>query len=475
VDKAGDVLLAGLAALVLIGTLAAALHDASQAWDSPYYHLPFAARLSGVLRPGDYVFHAANAARIAGFPLLGERLQGLLWRLTGCPEAANLLAYASVPSLAWFAWRRFGIAPKLSVIGLFAIPLVQTHATSAYVDLPANAALSVLLLLTIETVAAREPPSNRTLALAFAAGAVAANMKALSHPLVALALVTLLACALPTLVARARHDGTRPAALLVMGAILLAFPIVFAAPLVDLVTLGNPYYPTRLTVLGHVLPGVENAYSDAPPWLAAAPRPLRFALSLIEVGLRPMTEERHWTVDMWMPADSMGNRMGGFFGAYVLLNAFNLVRAMVRDRSRFAARAGAAFGAVTAVVSVMPQSHELRYYMGWMIVLVLLNLRLAVREGNGRARVLGLEAAMAMAVVVLVTRGDYVRPVGTPLATLAHERADASLAGVKDGERICVAKEPWNLLWAAELHPPMRYVVVEAEEPSGCGGARLVE
>ena len=48
------------------------------------------------------------------------------------------------------------------------------------------------------------------------------------------------------------------------------------------------------------------------------------------------------------------------------------------------------------------------------------------------------------------------------------------LDGVKDGERVCVRKEPFNLLWAPELHPPRRYAVQEAEEASDCGGTAEV-
>ena len=84
-----DIALRSLAVVTTLSILSAALHDVSQAWDSGYYHLPFAARLAGILRPEDFVFHPANTARFAGFPLLGERLQGLLWRASGRPECAN--------------------------------------------------------------------------------------------------------------------------------------------------------------------------------------------------------------------------------------------------------------------------------------------------------------------------------------------------------------------------------------------------
>jgi hypothetical protein len=80
-----------------------------------------------------------------------------------------------------------------------------------------------------------------------------------------------------------------------------------------------------------------------------------------------------------------------------------------------------------------------------------------------------------------VTRGDYVLPRGDRLEELVAAKVDArKLADVKPGERICVRREPWNLLWAPEFRPagdpaPRDYVVVEAEEPADCAGARSLD
>ena len=83
--------------------------------------------------------------------------------------------------------------------------------------------------------------------------------------------------------------------------------------------------------------------------------------------------------------------------------------------------------------SAMPQSHELRYYMDWMIVLVLLNLWLACRSGSrARPRVFGVVAAAAMGVVIAVTHGDYVRPVGSTLRELAGR--EGRRQGARHGE-----------------------------------------
>jgi hypothetical protein len=204
---------------------------------------------------------------------------------------------------------------------------------------------------------------------------------------------------------------------------------------------------------------------------------VRFAVSLAEVGIRPITDERRWTVDQWMPDETGGNRLGGFFGAYVAAALVLLGWLAIKDRSREVRVALLGFAAMTCVVAWMPQSHELRYYMSWMIVLVALDLWLVCRARDQRPwgpRAAGLGAAWALLVVIASTRGWYVVPRGSSFAALVAAKVDPrSLQEVTQGERVCVVHAPWNFLWAAPFHRPgPRYLVVEAETPEDCGDAR---
>ncbi len=470
VERAGVVLRVALHALgwgALAGSLAVALHDASLAWDSWYYHLPFAARLVGLVPAGAFVFHPANEARFAGFALLAELLQGALWKVTGRPESANLVAFASVPLVAWFMKRRWGVPFALTALGLLAIPLVQAHAPSCYVDLPGNAAVAMLALLVVEAYAANAatPVSARLVALALALGTAAANMKPLLQPLVGVLLLALFV----------RAARSRASLALVMVA---AAPLVAFTPLKNAIVHHNPFFPIEAHVLGVALPGPEAPYASSPAWLAGSPRPLRFACSLLEIGIRPLDDARRWTVDQWMPEASGGNRLGGFFGAYVVASVALFALCVVRDRSRESRAAAVVFGLFTGLVACMPQSHELRYYLSWMILLVCLNLALARRAGHARAwSVVPLASVSAAAFVVVVasTRAAYVYPSGLTVDALVRAKAPAEALGrVGEGETICVRKEPFNLLWAAPFHPPRRYVVREAEEPADCGADREV-
>lgn len=474
--SAYDVTLKTLGWLAFAGVLATALHDASLAWDSPYYHLPFAARLVGLLPPSSFTFHPANQARYEGFALLAELVQGLLWRLTGRAESANLVACSSVPLVAWFLARRWKVPLPVTMLALFAIPLVQTHAPSAYVDLPGNAAASVLVLLVIEAWAFEAPLPASDVLLALLMGAVAANIKPLLQPVVGLGLLAILARSVRDL----RGSPARDRSLRVVLGMLLAAPLVLFTPLKNALAHRNPFYPIGTRLLGVSLPGPEGPYASSPLWLEHAPRPARFLASILEVGVRPLDDPHRWTVDQWAPYDSDALRMGGFFGAYVALSLLVFVHRVARGRSRLERVSGVVFALFTALIACMPQSHELRYYLSWMIVLVGLNLGLACRAAPLRyapgLRALGALAALSFGVVALSTRGAYLRAGGLGMSELVAARVDPRLLErVRDGEAICVRREPFNLLWADLFHAPRHYRVQEAEEPADCGGVRPVE
>ena len=450
-----------LAWALMLSMLAAALHDVSMAWDVWYYHLPFAARIWGIVPAHDFAYDPMNQARFDGFPLLGEAMQGLLWRITGRPESANLVALASVPLFAWFMKKRFSVPMPHTMLALLAVPLVQIHATCCYVDLPANVAASVLVMLAIAAHATRDRPRNGELALALVVAAIAANTKALLHPIVLAALVAI----------GARVPRWRTRAILA-----LALPVVFFTPLKNLIVHHNPYYPVAMSVFGHALPGPDDPYSSSPAWLEHAPRPLRFVCSIFEIGSRPIGDSKRWTVDQWTPPDERGYRMGGFFGAYVALLlamfAWRVARGW-RDRAVRAAAIG--FGALTAIVSVLPQSHELRYYMCFVIVLAAIDVWLATRSSANeapRAPWTAIACSAALVVVLVATRGAYAYPSGESFADLVRAEVDArAISSVRDGAHVCVRHAPWNFLWAARFHAPKSYTVTEAVTPDECAGA----
>lgn len=432
----------------LLGWIAAALslgrawRHVSFAWDVWYYHLPFAARLVGILPREEVSFDALNEARYEGFPRLAELAQGALWKITGRPEAANLLGWAALVICALVVARATRTSAGALVLAWLAIPVVQIHASVAYVDLPANACAAALVVLVWR---ARRDLAWTLVAITLAA--IAVNMKILLAPLVC---ASLLALAI-----RARAYAV----------IALASPLVFATELWNLARFGNPAYPVVVRVLGRALPGLEEPYAEIAPRWASLPQPARFAASLLEVGLPPFGDEHRYTVDQWMPPEMDGNRMGGFLHVYVIAMLIALV--LFARRSRDGRRAAIAFVGVTAIVAVMPQSHVLRYYMAWMLALVALVVVLGQRELR-RAPRLGLVASAiaplaALFVTTHATRGWHLTPDRSSFADLIASVVDRGAIPEREGARACVDKAPWSVLYAARFHPPRRYAIEIAE------------
>jgi hypothetical protein len=454
-------LLRALAIALLASTFASAVHDVSQAWDVWYYHLPFAARLWGIVPADAFAFHASNEARWQGFPLLGEALQGLLWKITGRLQAANLVAFASVPLLALFLRRVFAVPFHLGVIALFAVPLVMTHATSCYVDLPANACAAALVLLVWRAWSSDAPLRPRAAAGAGLLAAAAAGMR--------FQLLPVLGVALLALAPRALRAGKKTTT-----ALVIASSLVLAWPVKNAVAHGNPVYPVQLSIAGHVLPGPETPYASSPPSLARAPRPQRWLWSVLEIGARPLGSTRRWTVDQWAPPDDDAYRMGGFFGAYVVamlaLFAWHAWRSWASRRTRAAV---VTLAALTAIVSMLPQSHELRYYMVWMLALVGLALATAPVERRGPVTI---ACVAALAAVIAATRAGYIYPSGSDFSTFLRDKVSReTVDAIEDGERACLSREPLTFLYASTFHPGRRYSVKEAEDRAECGAYRWIE
>ena len=461
--KIADRALAVVAGSLLVSLAIAAGHDVSQAWDVWYYHLPFAARINGMLHPSSYAFGRLNQARFDGFPLLGEALQGLLWRVTGRAESAAFVSFAAVPGLAWFLRKTFDVPPHGALLAFLAIPLVQIHATGCYVDLPANACVAMLILLVFRSVARREAPSVRVLAAAAALAIAAANTKFQLVPVVVVTSVAMVATAL-------RRDDGRRARLLVIA---IALPLVFATPIKNMARHGNPVWPVEIHLLGQSLPHLEGAYASSPDWLANVPRPVRWIASVLELGLRPIASHARWSLDQWTPPREPGYRMGGFFGGYVIVNVAALLLAAFVRRTRESKVALCFAGGATLVASLMPQSHELRYYMFWMLLLVSLNL---VVWSRVRPLTTGLVAAGALAIVGWSTGGTYLYASGDSFDTLVSNKVErAALDRIGPGERVCVSRAPWTFLYAPRFHPGRRFAVQEAESAEECEGARPLD
>jgi hypothetical protein len=259
--------------------------------------------------------------------------------------------------------------------------------------------------------------------------------------------------------------------------------VIAGTALHNLICFGNPIYPVELHAFGLSLQGPESAMipgddSLAPAWLSV-PSPLRWLASVLEVGGyadRPLP----WTYDqgfcvtelvldcVWGTSPSF--RMGGYFVAYVLfLLAFIGVQMClpgVRERRLVLAT----IGFVTILAAVLPHSHELRYYLFWIIVLVALNLicvfspRFAPADNRVARQVLAIGMLAALASVVLLTRAQYLAPTGPTIQSLLRDmRVNSQIDQIVDGDTICVDSDwqPSSFLFAPVFHPGRVYSALD--------------
>jgi hypothetical protein len=205
---------------------------------------------------------------------------------------------------------------------------------------------------------------------------------------------------------------------------------------------------------------------------------VRFARSVLEVDNRPIATRWRWSLDQWAPSDDPSARMGGYFGAYVAVNLAALGLAAWRRRRREELVALGLFAGVTVVASLVPQSHELRYYMHWMLLLVSLNLVLWSTNDTASRAAVAAVACAALAVVVWSTEAHYLYASGITFeAYLAKRTEPAILDGIRaaaPGERVCIAREPFTFLYAPLFHPKRDYAVQEATKDTDCRGARAL-
>jgi hypothetical protein len=251
--------------------------------------------------------------------------------------------------------------------------------------------------------------------------------------------------------------------------VALASPLIFFAPLRNLMRFGNPVYPVKISILGHALPGIEDRYAFAPTWLAKAPQPLRFFASILEIGLPPLFppagegQLQRYSVDQWMPSDHPGSRLGGTLGIGMIALSLLFLYGLRHTKERI--RIGLCMLALTALTSMLPQSHELRYTLYWPLSLAGLALALAYPH---LPRVTAALSVLLPLVVVMSTRATWIYPNGSTFSELlANKVHHARIEETVDGGTVCLAEPPRIFLYAAKFHG-RRYAVHEADEDGVC-------
>ena len=132
-EPAGRVLrrLVVVVACVLSALLGArALLTIDPYYDTFAYHLPFAARVIGLCPSSCYRMGELLETRFAAFPKAFEVLQGAVWWLAGTPQVVDVLNLAFLAAFAFFLRRVFAVPFAWILVGLVAVPLIQSHVTA---------------------------------------------------------------------------------------------------------------------------------------------------------------------------------------------------------------------------------------------------------------------------------------------------------------------------------------------------------
>ncbi len=407
-----ETILSTAALALVVSIFLKAILDIDNHYDPGWYHLPFAARLGGILPKEMFIGDEKwFEPRFDGFPLLAHFLQGMFWRITGRIQSTNLVSFFAIVGYFYFLRNWFQVPLYLSAIALLAIPLVLTHASTSFVDLLGNVGISILVMMTYSCYKNRQLPDVQDLLIAFIGAAIAANTKTQLQPLV-LVISIVLGIRLFWL-----YQKQKPSIKLtkIIPISILASIVIFATPVKNTILHRNPLYPIKIQVAGIVL-----NYKLSPEAYEEGNRQINWVKSVLEVNA-PLL----WTADQWS-GNPDRSRRGGFFGAYVVFNLLLLIGFTIREailnksrdnRNREAKTALFTAIAMSIVPLNFPQSHELRYFMYWAICLVSLNLYLAALPKNrqliGRwlqPKYLGLIYAIFLTIVLVRVGNFYAKP-----------------------------------------------------------------
>ena len=376
-----EIIMSLIAIAISISIFLKATFDMDTNYDVGWYHLPFAARIWGIVPKESFLSVERIEDRYDGFPLLAHFFQGLLWKLTGRIEATHLVGYFSVIIYFLFLRSYLKIPLYISTIAIFTIPVVLTHAPSGFVDLPGNIGASVLVVMTYCFFRQSQLPSKKELLFTFLGAAVAVNTKPQLQPLV-FVIYWMVVIRLLWLYFRYTAVGKRHLWLTIPLTVIASIAI-FATPIKNVALYGNPFYPTKIEVAGIVL-----NHRATPQTYNEGNRPQKWLKSILEIN----TPE--WSIEQSNRTNEPKylDRAGGFFGAYVLFNLLLLVvltideklrnKRLGKNQTRNASTALIGILSVSLIPANFPQSHELRYFAFWMITLVSFNLYIVFSHQN---------------------------------------------------------------------------------------------
>ena len=488
-----EIILSAIAIIIATSIFLKAIIDIDTNYDVGWYHLPWAARIWGIVPESAFMSENLIEHRYDGFPLLAHFFQGLLWKVTGRIQATNLVGYLSLIAYFFVLKTCFKVPLYLSVIAIFTIPAVLTHAATSFVDLFGNVGVSTLMLMVYQFWRQSQLPRKRELLLAIVGAAVAVNTKPQLQPLV-FVLYWVVGIRLVWLYFK-HTDSNKRKLWLTLPLAAIASVLIFATPIKNVALYGNPFYPIKIEIAGIVL-----NHQLTPKTYDEGDRPQKWLQSILEINTPK------WSPDQWNEDNPQYlDRAGGFFGAYVVFNLLLLVGLTVREQLQNRAfPKDKSCNATTALITVLlvslipanfPQSHELRYFMFWMITLVSLNLCLvsSLQKANKwlQPKYLGLVCLVFLAIVCIRIDDYYLRPVFNSFEPYLKDTVKIELLeqmipnertcmisrhAIPDPKAVPFASIPNAFYYSSYFHPEIEYdySIKAAVDPRDCGDLTVI-
>jgi hypothetical protein len=462
-----------LATVLIVLICLKAIMAADLVWDSMAYHMPFSALRVGLMKHWQFQRPSPEKDAVAGyylgFPILADLLRGWMWKFSGRAEAVNLLGIISILGLVGYLKWAFRLEGAWVVIGVLAIPAVQTAAAGNYVDVPANCAFTIFLFSLCDLWS--NPERFRRPApwvVMFLAAFAAANIKlqmsvyvCLTLPFVAPQVWRLL---------REQHAGWKTVAGTAFAG-LVASLLIAVNLLKNLIRYHNPLYPIDIEFAGVHLAGpvTHDAWLLPNGAYANLAQPFTWLLSVLEYRALDGRDVPYSNGMGNVPITSPASSMGGFFSALVIVSICFLVLCVSKRHDRLSVSVIIVLIGSSIVLSVFPDSQNLRYEIFWMMFLVvgsLLLLRSPSLYPHLQSYKIMLFASLVF--VTSVTGGIYFTPIWNPMQEYVDRSGAERLleAVVEPGDVICLPQGPgsWDSRFTI-MFAPIFHKKLAAERP----------
>lgn len=385
-------------------------------WDSLAYHLPFAARLVGILDTSEFILPQQIEEYYAGFPKLAELLQGVFWRLTGRIAGTNLVSWLSILAVNIVASVRLRLKFWLVALVLFSIPLVVIQSTTSYIDLIAGSFFSIGLINLLASVHNNKYTPVEFLLIGIPL-ALSANVK---YNLAILAVVVLVCVTLLFLIMQkstifTKENRKQLVLYVVFGLIIMG--VLSGFMIKNWIQFDNPVYPLNAK-LGQIQfsGGEHSPYYYETKSLGRLDKFGSFIVSLSEIPLWIQNPEPLWVIDMSSfvtPEGSSLYRIGGYFGVNIIFWSFIiLIAVIILRKNKRVLWYGIGFMTLFVLVGFMPSSMMLRYWLFLPIIMGILSVFLVEHQIIKKKTILALFIGIQLLIFafVIYKTQDFIIP-----------------------------------------------------------------